>query len=203
MSESNTRIQIRRGTSSDFDTANPILASGEPGFAIDTNVLKIGDGELAWAALPTINSTVEQKVAGTDTLGDGVSTSDNAYKPASNLDVVKITTLPQSFTINGVDASYNLKQFVLINDESSDTYSITISNQSSSASANNRVYCIPRTNIVLRNGQAVNFTYDSTANRWIAYKVTANNIEALSQDDYNDLVANNSVDENTIYVVTT
>lgn len=44
-------IQIRRGLDSEFASANPILHSGEPAYAIDTQVLKIGDGATSWNSL--------------------------------------------------------------------------------------------------------------------------------------------------------
>lgn len=47
-----SRIQLRRGTAAQWTTANPILASGEPGRETDTGRLKIGDGVTAWAGLP-------------------------------------------------------------------------------------------------------------------------------------------------------
>lgn len=50
-----TRFQIRRGTQEDFDAANPILRAGEPAYAINTNVFKIGDGITPWKDLPSIN----------------------------------------------------------------------------------------------------------------------------------------------------
>lgn len=49
-----TRIRFRRGTAAEFTSANPVLASGEPGFAVDTNTLKIGDGQTAWSSLSGI-----------------------------------------------------------------------------------------------------------------------------------------------------
>ena len=51
-----TTYQLRRGTSSAWERNNPVLASGEPGFAIDKNLLKIGDGITAWNDLKAINS---------------------------------------------------------------------------------------------------------------------------------------------------
>lgn len=45
-------MQQRRGTASQWTTANPILASGEIGFETDTNMFKIGDGVAAWGDLP-------------------------------------------------------------------------------------------------------------------------------------------------------
>jgi hypothetical protein len=44
-------IQLRRGTASEWSTANSILASGEIGLETDTNRLKIGDGATVWASL--------------------------------------------------------------------------------------------------------------------------------------------------------
>jgi hypothetical protein len=40
-------IQIRRGTAAAWTSANPTLASGEPGFETDTGLLFIGDGATA------------------------------------------------------------------------------------------------------------------------------------------------------------
>lgn len=52
----NNTIQLRRGTSSSWDSTNPVLAAGECGFASDINRLKIGDGILAWTSLQYINT---------------------------------------------------------------------------------------------------------------------------------------------------
>lgn len=51
-----TQIQWRRGTSAEWDAANPILAAGEPGFVLDTGLYKIGDGTTAWTSLPYANT---------------------------------------------------------------------------------------------------------------------------------------------------
>jgi len=45
-------MQQRRGTASQWTTANTILASGEIGFETDTNMFKIGDGITAWNDAP-------------------------------------------------------------------------------------------------------------------------------------------------------
>lgn len=52
-----TTYQLRRGNSTAWERNNPILASGEPGFAIDKNLLKIGDGVTPWNDLKAINSS--------------------------------------------------------------------------------------------------------------------------------------------------
>ena len=49
-----TMFQFRRGNASVWEKNNPILQRGEPGFEIDTHLLKIGDGETAWNELPYI-----------------------------------------------------------------------------------------------------------------------------------------------------
>lgn len=46
-----TRMQQRRGTATQWTTANPVLAAGEIGFEIDTNKFKVGDGINQWGDL--------------------------------------------------------------------------------------------------------------------------------------------------------
>jgi hypothetical protein len=46
-----TRMQQRRGTAEQWNTANPILAAGEIGFETDTGAFKIGNGSSTWSAL--------------------------------------------------------------------------------------------------------------------------------------------------------
>ena len=54
-----TRMQQRRGTASQWTSANPRLAAGEFGFEIDTNKFKIGDGTNFWNDLEYfVDSTV-------------------------------------------------------------------------------------------------------------------------------------------------
>lgn len=49
----NDLIIFRKGTDSQWLSADPILSSGEPGFDITNNVLKIGDGLNNWSNLNT------------------------------------------------------------------------------------------------------------------------------------------------------
>lgn len=49
-----TTFQLRRGYEAVWERNNPILASGEPGFVIDRNKLKIGDGITPWNDLDYI-----------------------------------------------------------------------------------------------------------------------------------------------------
>ena len=55
----NDLIIFRKGTSEQWNSANPILASGEPGFDYIHNVLKIGDGTNPWLDLkPNASSDI-------------------------------------------------------------------------------------------------------------------------------------------------
>ena len=60
----NVKFQLRRATSSNWSSSNPILSAGEPGVEIDTNRLKIGDGVTRWNLL--------QYVAGSGSGGIGL-----------------------------------------------------------------------------------------------------------------------------------
>lgn len=50
----NTRFQFKRGLHEAWERNNPILAPGEPGWTLDTHILKIGDGITAWKDLENI-----------------------------------------------------------------------------------------------------------------------------------------------------
>lgn len=55
MSSKYSTLKLRRGTASEWSAANPVvLASGEPGFIVDTNTLKIGDGSTTFASLTAV-----------------------------------------------------------------------------------------------------------------------------------------------------
>ena len=48
----NTTFRLRRGLSDIWARNNPVLDLGEPGFELDTNKLKIGNGSDPWNDLP-------------------------------------------------------------------------------------------------------------------------------------------------------
>ena len=52
----NNLIQLRKGDASSWTSENPVLASGEPGFDVTNNILKIGDGLASWSELVAIGS---------------------------------------------------------------------------------------------------------------------------------------------------
>lgn len=47
----NNTIQVRKGTSTEWSVANPVLLAGELGFDTTNLVFKIGDGTSSWASL--------------------------------------------------------------------------------------------------------------------------------------------------------
>lgn len=47
-----TTFQFKRGDAERWNELNPILAEGEPGFELDTNKFKIGNGINTWKELP-------------------------------------------------------------------------------------------------------------------------------------------------------
>lgn len=51
----NTTFQFKRGLAEAWERVNPILAAGEPGWTLDTHVLKIGDGATAWNDLNSVS----------------------------------------------------------------------------------------------------------------------------------------------------
>ncbi len=53
----------RRGTATQWATANTILGVGEMGFAYDTNVVKIGNGSTPWNSLPSIDGKSAYEIA--------------------------------------------------------------------------------------------------------------------------------------------
>lgn len=51
-----TQTQFRQDSSTNWKEANVVLASGEPGYEVDTGLFKIGNGVTAWNDLPYCNT---------------------------------------------------------------------------------------------------------------------------------------------------
>lgn len=80
-----TTFQLKRGLANAWEKANPILAPGEPGWTLDTHVLKIGDGILPWNDLKPISGA---EIAETD-----IQKAVNKYLEEHPINVVTDATL--------------------------------------------------------------------------------------------------------------
>lgn len=58
MTTKNTRIRLRRADlQATLEAINPVLLAGEPAIALDTGILKIGDGVSTYTQLPEIGAS--------------------------------------------------------------------------------------------------------------------------------------------------
>ena len=62
------QIQLRRGTESQWTSANPTLAQGEVAYSIDTNKIKIGNGSSTWTQLSYLTANSDQLTEGSTNL---------------------------------------------------------------------------------------------------------------------------------------
>jgi len=97
-----TRIQVRRGTNTQWNTADPILNEGEFGYNTTNGQIKIGDGSSIWSVLSYIID------------GDSLTTSLDAYIAESEksaisgvaeLDASKNILAPASIIFEGATAN--------------------------------------------------------------------------------------------------
>ena len=91
-------FQLRRGSAEVWETNNPILKRGEPGFVIDENKLKIGDGVTPWNDLKYIGNS-DEILDGLQTIVSGLQTdvADNTAA-ISNINT-KIGTVAEDKTL--------------------------------------------------------------------------------------------------------
>ncbi len=72
------RIQMRRGSTSDWNTADPILNEGEIGYNTTLGQIKIGDGSTAWSSLDYMVTDAELNTS----LGNYIELTEKAQKTA-------------------------------------------------------------------------------------------------------------------------
>lgn len=103
-------IKLRRDPASRWTSVNPVLASGEPGFELDTGKLKIGDGTSLWSGLSYLGGsggsgiTLEQVqddmgtflVAGTGTILNYNDASNSLTISSSGVNVLSPTAISTS-----------------------------------------------------------------------------------------------------------
>jgi len=88
------RIQVRRGTSTQWTSANPTLAAGEIGVETNTRKVKIGDGTTTWTSLdyiaadsPAIGEIAQDAINDALSMGSGLTKS---YNDGTNTITVSI-----------------------------------------------------------------------------------------------------------------
>jgi hypothetical protein len=113
------RIQLRRGSATQWSNANPTLAQGELGIELDTGRIKIGDGVTAWNSLrygrpiesvsSTANTLVQRDADGNFQAGTVTATLIGNASTASRLSSTRQIQLSQDVTGSGIfDGSANL-----------------------------------------------------------------------------------------------
>ena len=83
---SKVKFQFRRDTLCNWSNSDPLLQAGEPGFEIDTNSFKIGDGINKWRSLPYIQSPLVFTQNGSARILSG-------YKESGEIRTVRSTNL--------------------------------------------------------------------------------------------------------------
>lgn len=92
MTTKNTRIQLRRADlQATLEAINPVLLAGEPAIALDTGILKIGDGVSTYTQLPEIGASPDLSAYVTKT---ELQTDLADYEEKEN----KVTSLSSSST---------------------------------------------------------------------------------------------------------
>lgn len=89
------RIQQRRDTAARWAQYNPILLEGEPGYEIDTDQYKLGDGVHAWNDLPYRGDPCLQQK------GNSTTTPMSQNAVTECLDNIEDTIEKMSRTIDG------------------------------------------------------------------------------------------------------
>ena len=95
-------IQIRRDTSANWTSANPVMAQGELGIETNTNKVKAGDGSTAWSSLTylidvgsyltaTSTNTLSNKTLAATTLSGQLTGADQTVSAINLKDYGEIT----------------------------------------------------------------------------------------------------------------
>lgn len=78
------RLQQRRGTEAQWESADPVLAAGEIAFSTDDQTFRIGDGVTAWSQLPYFQNSVDMAAAGLVLLSTANQYADGVVGVASS-----------------------------------------------------------------------------------------------------------------------
>lgn len=126
----NTLVRLRRGTSLEWSSVNPLLASGEPGYEVDTNKLKIGNGISNWNSLgyigaggggggsptvvysPTTSIIITENSGEVIVLANATSGSLTVNLPTAIANTAKITVKKTDSSVNTVVIDANSTQTI-------------------------------------------------------------------------------------------
>jgi hypothetical protein len=110
---STVRIQVRRGTASEWTSANPTLAAGEMGVETDTRKIKVGTGNTAWTSLayiasdaPGITEIAQDAIDSALSMGAGLTKSYNDGTNTISLNIDSSVVALKSYVddqITGLD----------------------------------------------------------------------------------------------------
>lgn len=136
-----TQIQVRRGTASQWTSANTVLAAGEWGYETDTGKVKIGNGSTAWTSLGyTGAGTVTSIIAGTGLTGGTITSSGTV---AIDTSVTADLTTAQTLTNKTLTAP---KINLTLNAQTGTTYTFALTDNGQLVTASNasaQTYSIP------------------------------------------------------------
>ena len=119
------QIQLRRGTASQWTTANTLLAQGEIGLETDTNKFKFGDGVTTWNSLAYYPTGTVTSVAATG--GTGISITGSPITSSGTLNITN--TAPDQTVVltagTGISTSGTYPNFTITNSAPDQTVSLT------------------------------------------------------------------------------
>jgi hypothetical protein len=184
---STVRIQVRRGTASEWTSANPTLAAGEMGVETDTRKIKVGTGSTAWTSLsyiasdaPGITEIAQDAIDTALSMGSGLTKSYNDATNTISLNIDSSVVALKSYVDSQVGGLENTvtSDYVLVAD---------VGNAGGPAKLDvDGNLLVPKSSIVLEGATANNFetiltVVDPTANRTITFPDSSGTI-ALTSD---------------------
>jgi hypothetical protein len=122
---STVRIQVRRGTASEWTSANPTLAAGELGVETDTRKIKVGTGSTAWTSLsyiasdaPGITEIAQDAIDQALSMGSGLTKSYNDGTNTISLGIDSTVVALKSYVDDSVNGLQNTvtSDYVLLAD---------------------------------------------------------------------------------------
>jgi len=192
MADDEIRIQLRRGTATEWSNVNPVLAVGEPGFDTSNGVLKIGDGAADWNTLSGVSGSAQNPTA--NTLSD--SGTQHNWLPSIEADTLRMTPSSQ-LVVTGVSTNYGKTSFRLVNEGPAN---IVLGHTNTGSLENNRLYNVNQANMTVYKGDSVQLIYDVSINKWlITGSGQATKIIQLTQFEYDN---QSTYDPNTLYIIT-